>query len=98
MEKHIKVPMTREEAKQLKAGDYVYLTGTIYTARDAAHKRMQETLTAGKELPISIDGTIIYYMGPSRRGKEDRSVLQDRQPRAEWISMHHSFWIWDFSA
>ena len=65
MEKHIKVPMTREEAKQLKAGDYVYLTGTIYTARDAAHKRMQETLTAGKELPISIDGTIIYYMGPS---------------------------------
>ena len=48
MEKHIKVPMTREEAKQLKAGDYVYLTGTIYTARDAAHKRMQETLTAGK--------------------------------------------------
>ena len=65
MEKHIKVPMTREEAKQLKAGDYVYLTGTIYTARDAAHKRMQETLAAGKELPISIDGTIIYYMGPS---------------------------------
>ena len=55
MEKHIKVPMTREEAKQLKAGDYVYLTGTIYTARDAAHKRMQETLTAGKELPISIE-------------------------------------------
>ena len=52
MEKHIKVPMTREEAKQLKAGDYVYLTGTIYTARDAAHKRMQETLAAGKELPI----------------------------------------------
>ena len=65
MEKHIKVPMTREEAKQLKAGDYVYLTGTIYTARDPAHKRMQETLTAGKELPISIGGTIIYYMGPS---------------------------------
>ena len=96
MEKHIKVPMTREEAKQLKAGDYVYLTGTIYTARDAAHKRMQETLTAGKELPISIDGTIIWDR--PRRGREDRSVLQDRQPRAEWISMHHSFWIWDFSA
>ena len=93
MEKHIKVPMTREEAKQLKAGDYVYLTGTIYTARDAAHKRMQETLTAGKELPISIDGTII-----PRRGREDRSVLQDRQLRAEWISRRPSFWIWDFSA
>ena len=97
MEKHIKVPMTREEAKQLKAGDYVYLTGTIYTARDAAHKRMQETLAAGKELPISIDGTIIYYMGPSPAREGRRSVLQDRQPRAEWISMHHSFWIWAFS-
>ena len=65
MEKHITVPFDKETAKSLKAGDYVYLTGTIYTARDAAHKRMQETLTAGKELPISIDGTIIYYMGPS---------------------------------
>ena len=96
MEKHIKVPMTREEAKQLKAGDYVYLTGTIYTARDAAHKRMQETLAAGKELPISIDGTIIYYMGPSPA--REGSVLQDRQLRAEWISMRPSFWIWDFSA
>lgn len=44
MEKHIKVPMTREEAKQLKAGDYVYLTGTIYTARDAAHKRDRKSV------------------------------------------------------
>lgn len=98
MEKHIKVPMTREEAKQLKAGDYVYLTGTIYTARDAAHKRMQETLAAGKELPISIDGTIIYYMGPSpaREGRPIGSA--GPQPRAEWISMRPSFWIWDFSA
>ena len=51
MEKHIKVPMTREEAKQLKAGDYVYLTGTIYTARDAAHKRMQETLRTDNREP-----------------------------------------------
>ena len=76
MEKHIKVPMTREEAKQLKAGDYVYLTGTIYTARDAAHKRMQETLAAGKELPISIDGTIIYYI-PGAGGKTDRFCRTD---------------------
>ena len=65
MEKHIKVPMTREEAKQLKAGDYVYLTGTIYTARDAAHKRMQETLAAGKELPqpLFVHPRIICLMG-----------------------------------
>ena len=65
MEKHIKVPMTREEAKQLKAGDYVYLTGVIYTARDAAHKRMDESLNNGDKLPIDIDGNVIYYMGPS---------------------------------
>lgn len=65
MEKHMKVPMTKEERKTLRAGDYVYLSGVIYTARDAAHKRMTETLERGEELPISIGETVIYYMGPS---------------------------------
>ena len=65
MEREIQAPVTREEARQLKAGDYVYITGTIYTARDAAHKRMQETLDRGEELPFSIKGNVIYYMGPS---------------------------------
>lgn len=65
MEKYIKVPLTKEEAADLKAGDYVYLTGTIYTARDAAHKRMQEALDAGAPLPIEMNGNMIYYMGPS---------------------------------
>lgn len=65
MEKHLQVPFSKEEADQLTAGDYVYLTGTVYTARDAAHKRMQEALDAGKELPVKIEGNIIYYMGPS---------------------------------
>ena len=65
MEKHIQVPIRKEDAKKLAAGDYVYLTGTIYTARAAAHKRMQETLDAGEILPIELDGTVIYYMGPS---------------------------------
>lgn len=59
------VPFTKEEARSLKAGDYVYLTGVIYTARDAAHKRMQETLDAKQALPIEIENQIIYYMGPS---------------------------------
>ena len=58
-------PISREDARSLKAGDYVYITGTIYTARDAAHKRMQEALEQGKELPIELDRNIIYYMGPS---------------------------------
>ncbi len=65
MERHIQVPLTKEEAKTLKSGDYVYLSGTIYTARDAAHKRMQEALDAGEPLPIDMNGTVIYYMGPS---------------------------------
>lgn len=65
MDKHISAPMDREEAKGLRAGDYVYITGKIYTARDAAHKRMQEALDRGEELPFDVNGNIIYYMGPS---------------------------------
>ena len=65
MEKHITAPITKETAKSLHAGDYVYVTGTIYTARDAAHKRMDEALDRGEELPIDIKNQAIYYMGPS---------------------------------
>ena len=65
MEQHIKAPMNREDAGKLKAGDYVYITGTIYTARDAAHKRMYEALEKGEALPMEMKNNIIYYMGPS---------------------------------
>ena len=65
MNREIKTPLTKEMAKELRAGDYVTITGTIYTARDAAHKRMIEALDAGAKLPIEIDGNILYYMGPS---------------------------------
>lgn len=65
MDRHIHTPLTEEKARGLRAGDYVYITGTIFTARDAAHKRMQEALDAGKELPIDMQDAIIYYMGPS---------------------------------
>ena len=75
MEKHMTVPAGKDQLCQLKAGDYVYLTGTIYTARDAAHKRMNESLdqgeklpvklSAGQPLPIDMKNNIIYYMGPS---------------------------------
>ena len=58
MERHITVPVAKEEIQDLRAGDYVYLTGVIYTARDAAHKRMDEVLSEGKEL-------LLDYMGPS---------------------------------
>ena len=65
MDRYIQVPISKEDAKSLKAGDYVYLTGTIYSARDAAHKRMQETMDHGEPLPLEIKDTVIYYMGPS---------------------------------
>ncbi len=65
MDRYIQVPISKEDAKSLKAGDYVYLTGTIYSARDAAHKRMQETMDVGEILPLEIKDTVIYYMGPS---------------------------------
>ena len=65
MERHIKAPISKEDALSLKSGDDVYITGTIYTARDAAHKRMQEALDRGEPLPIDLKNNIIYYMGPS---------------------------------
>lgn len=65
MDKYIEVPFDEETVKQLKSGDYVYITGTIYTARDAAHKRMYEALEQGLALPFQLENQVIYYMGPS---------------------------------
>ena len=65
MEKHIKAPISKEVSRKLRAGDYVYITGTIYTARDAAHKRMDDALKNGENLPVDMVGQTIYYMGPS---------------------------------
>jgi len=65
LEKYIKTPLTEEITKELCAGDYVYITGTIYTARDAAHKRMYEAMLEGKSIPFDLFNNIIYYLGPS---------------------------------
>lgn len=65
MDKHIQVPFDKETAGSLRIGDYVYLSGEVYVARDAAHKRMMECLDAGNELPFEIKNQTIYYMGPS---------------------------------
>ena len=65
MTKYMKIPAMPEEIKQLRAGDYVYLTGKLYTARDAAHERMYNALNRDEELPVNIEGSVIYYMGPS---------------------------------
>lgn len=65
MDRKINVPLSKEDAASLRTGDYVYLTGTVYTARDAAHKRMDEALANGEKLPLDVEGNVIYYMGPS---------------------------------
>ena len=73
MNKSIKAPIIKEEAALLKAGDYVLISGIIYTARDAAHKRMQEAINKGESLPFDICSNIIYYMGPSP-AREGRTI------------------------
>ena len=83
MNKHITAPLDNETAGELRAGDYIYITGTIYTARDAAHKRMEEALERGEELPLDVKNNIIYYMGPSpaREGRPIGSM----KPRSKNI-------------
>jgi fumarate hydratase subunit beta len=61
----LNTPLAREDLAKLRAGDVVRLTGDIYTARDAAHKRLIETLDAGGELPFDLEGAVVYYVGPS---------------------------------
>ena len=65
MKYRLKTPVNREELNRLRAGDMVYLSGEIYTARDAAHKRMTECLDRGKPLPFEIKDSAIYYVGPT---------------------------------
>lgn len=65
MDKYINTPIDNIIVEDLKAGDYIYITGTIYTARDAAHKRMYETMLEGKEIPFELNNNMIYYLGPT---------------------------------
>lgn len=65
MEIHMDLPITAEKASSLKIGDFVYLTGEMYVARDAAHKRLFDLIEKGQKLPIDLKDSTIYYMGPS---------------------------------
>ena len=65
MDKYITTPLTAEKVEELRAGDYVYITGMIYTARDAAHQRMYDTMLQGGSIPIDLQENIIYYLGPT---------------------------------
>lgn len=71
MDKYINTPLTKEKVKNLQVGDYVYITGIIYSARDAAHQRMFDAMKEGKEPPFQLKDSIIYYLGPtpSREGQ-----------------------------
>lgn len=64
-DRHITLPLSDDTIAELRAGDYVFLTGAVYTARDAAHKRMVAALEAGEGLPIDVRGQVIYYVGPT---------------------------------
>ena len=63
--KRIHTPLTRQEARELKSGESVLISGIIYTARDAAHKRLCELAAQGKELPLDVENAIIYFVGPT---------------------------------
>ena len=65
MTKKLQTPFTREDARSLKAGDSCLITGVIYTARDAAHKRLCELAAQGKPLPVDMENAIIYFVGPT---------------------------------
>ena len=95
MDRHINAPLDAQTARELRAGDYVYITGIIYTARDAAHLRMDKALNRGEQLPVSLENNIIYYMGRLLQEKADPSVQQDQQRQAVWISMRPDYWILD---
>ncbi|MEF8823393.1 MAG: Fe-S-containing hydro-lyase [Desulfohalobiaceae bacterium] len=62
---HLQPPLSDDDVSQLRIGDRVYLSGTIYTARDAAHKRMVQALDRGEEIPVPLQGAVIYYVGPT---------------------------------
>ena len=69
----VKAPLSREDARKLKAGDSCLISGVIYTARDAAHKRLCELVAQGKELPMDIKDAIIYFVGPTP-AKEGQAI------------------------
>ena len=89
-EKYINTPVTEQDIESLETGDMVYISGTIYTARDAAHKRLYEAIQAHQEIPVELKDNIIYYLGPSpaREGQ----VMQVLLPAAVWTNIPLLCW------
>ena len=94
MEYKLTTPLTKEALAPLRAGDTVRLSGVVYTARDAAHKRMMELLDEGKPLPFPVEGAAVYYVGPTPERPGRSSVRPGPPPAAGWTPMHPACWIW----
>jgi fumarate hydratase subunit beta len=86
--KRIQAPLTDEVVMTLKAGDNVLISGVIYTARDAAHKKLVELMDKGEPLPIDLNGQFIYYVGRLRPNLARRSDRPDRRPVGGWMPIH----------
>lgn len=86
--KEIFTPLSEDIIKTLKAGDMLYITGTVYTARDAAHKRMSEALAKGEPMPFNFEGAVVYYAGPCppKPGKPIGSVGPTTSTRMDLYS------------
>jgi len=84
---HLQLPLDKETVLSLKAGDLLSLSGVLYTARDAAHKRLIEALDQNQPLPLELAGQTIYYAGPCPAGRVFRSVQLDRPRVAAWTPM-----------
>ena len=82
---------------ELKCGDKILLSGVVYTARDAAHKRFNALLDEGKELPIPLKDAVIYYAGPTPAPEESLSVHADRPLQEEWIGLLRGCLILDWA-
>lgn len=98
MQYQLRTPLTREALSQLKAGDTVLLSGTVYTARDAAHGRMMELLDEGKALPFDIQGAAVYYVGPTPNVRGRSSAPQVPPLRGGWINSLPGCWTWALPA
>lgn len=93
--KHLHTPLSEHDRCELRAGEMFLLSGTIYTARDAAHKRLNDLLDQGKELPLPLQGQIIYYVGPTPTpARATFTAAPDRQPACVWMLTHLASIIW----
>ena len=93
MEIKLQTPLTAEKIKDLKAGDSVLLSGVIYSARDAAHKRLIDLLDEGKELPLNIKDETIYYVGPSPA--KPGNVIGSAGPTTSYRMDAYAPWLMD---